>query len=244
MNEKVALFNFELLNELPENTKLIVNKNENENKNKLNLEYRWFQGFRRYIFNDSRYDILDPIKLTFKCIKKNNIKNEDEIRLCLEHIKPIFSKLYPDYNDLNDFIESKLNKTDIDKKQKVSKEYRIDLTKIINRTPDAFISIIPKNIDWENIKTKHFGKEFSYSYISPNKNKPDRIYINMGSNICLNNTTGELGNIKYMDFTNCLENLNDGKYKIQYNKINEKDNSSSRYDLTHLTIQNGDIIYG
>jgi len=96
--ENIINHNFNILNNLKHPQKMIVGCD-----NKLELDHRWFQPINRYWTNDSRRDLLEPIKFTFDNLK--NIKSKEETLNCLNIAKQHMKSLYPYFTDLHDLFD-------------------------------------------------------------------------------------------------------------------------------------------
>lgn len=117
MNIDLALENFDVLKNLPENTRLYASSDE-----KLSYDNRWFTGARRAIEGSSREDILTPINKTFITLAIHDLKNSNEMIECIHHVKNNLKTLYPDFSKLQMlldelviFISNSMNDNDIDK---------------------------------------------------------------------------------------------------------------------------------
>ena len=100
MNIDLALCNFDILNELPENTRLYASRTE-----QLSYDNRWFQGARRTLDGSSREDIFVPINKTFIAVAVDNKKTLDEMIECISHLRSRFQELYPDFTKVFSFLD-------------------------------------------------------------------------------------------------------------------------------------------
>lgn len=94
IDDQIASENFVLLQNLPSNTKLMVDKTNN----KLFIDDRWFNSIRRFTTGDSRNDIIQPIKMTLEWA--SNYNDCSEVQSCIQNIKEKFSIIYPDFEEL------------------------------------------------------------------------------------------------------------------------------------------------
>ena len=85
--------NFKLLCDIKYPHKMIANDN------KLELDVRWGQNIRRYLTNDNRNDLLEPLKFTFDDLL--NIKSKKLLIKCLNKTKKHMVALYPTFNELH-----------------------------------------------------------------------------------------------------------------------------------------------
>ncbi len=98
MNLDQARLNFDLLLNLPENTRLYAKDSV------LSYDNRWVSGVRRWRDSSSRFDILDPINHTIITIACTKSKSTIDILNCLATLRIRFKVLYPDFSDLFDLL--------------------------------------------------------------------------------------------------------------------------------------------
>jgi hypothetical protein len=104
MELAVALSNYSLLRSLTKGMKLRC-----YDKQHLEVEDRYLSGMRRMITNNSRYELLDPIRTTLELISIHvgfDERNVEELKQIQSH----FRDLYPDYSELSNVFEYHLTK--------------------------------------------------------------------------------------------------------------------------------------
>lgn len=91
--------NIDILMQLVPGTKMYVDKESN----KLYIDDRYIQGIRRWLTNDSRKDILEPVKSTFEYFKGYNY-----LVMChiANKIGSTFKEIYPDFEELHNLIQN------------------------------------------------------------------------------------------------------------------------------------------
>lgn len=97
--EPLHKHNIDILMQLVPGTKMYVDKESN----KLYIDDRYIQGIRRWLTNDSRKDILEPIKSTFDYFKGYNYLVTCHIA---KKIGLTFKEIYPDFEELHNLIQN------------------------------------------------------------------------------------------------------------------------------------------
>jgi len=118
MDNSIARNNIDILANLQPYEKLIVGEDLN-----LSVDTRYIQFIRRTATRDSKYDILEPLELTFKSEK---ISDEEKLST-LRHINKTLLITYPDFPEIHGSGETEEEKgliqrlTEIVQKQKSEK---------------------------------------------------------------------------------------------------------------------------
>jgi len=216
MELNIAEHNFDLLSNLQPYQKLTVEISSG----KMEIDNRWFQGLiRRKLTGDSRNDIVDPIQSTFK--KLTESKKTEEMKICLDNIRDVFSTTYPTFEQLHMAIKDIYISLKIDNEECKynNNPYIIDISKIQKQKPTDFVCVIPSSFhSWDDaLKNKLLTNSNSnYSRIAPKRTDKDAVCIKIGDNREFLDTTTKLGQVKYMDFEDCTKTLKDGAYDIRY----------------------------
>eukprot|EP01084_Bolivina_argentea_P230548 388939_1 len=92
----------------------------------------------------------------------------------------------------------------------------IPFSNIGNQRASDIIAIAPANEkDWATIKQMKRSK-WGYTYFAPLKTDPNAITSCIDKNTTWANTTEQWGNVKTVDYSDKVKQMDDGQYEIRY----------------------------
>lgn len=211
IEKEIAENNYKILENIKEGEKFIVKDN------KIEVDERWIQGIRRYITNDKRQDIIKPIELTLEYI--SNIKPKKVILEMIRKVRATIKKTYGGFKELEEILER------YERKYK-EKQYYCEIVKKFYKN-NYDVVIITKEIEKERVMIDNKKR---YAYIYKNYEKMESEFVEIGENIKVSDIhISPETKAKYIDYTKCIEKLEDGEYEIRYN--GEKKKTLVRFEI-------------
>ena len=157
--------NIDILTNLEPYQKLIVDENFN-----LSIDDRCIQFIRRTVTRDSKYDILEPLELTFN---SSRISDDEKLSI-LKHISETLLITYPEFTEIHNISEEEEDKGLIQKlREKIQKEKS---DKIVQEAGKGFSNLLDTKMnriveqeEEQEKKGEEPKKSFVEALLSPDK---------------------------------------------------------------------------